>query len=136
MRKCRHSEHLEENPEINISPLIDMMFLLLIFFIVNAGFMEDTSLSIQKPKATAAKMIQNKSFIFSITRDGKIFYAGQKIELSKITDLLKHSMNHREEPVVLVADRSSQSGTLVQVLDACNLAGAKNINVATEKIKS
>ena len=136
MRKTRYSEHLEENPEINISPMIDMMFLLLIFFIVNAGFMEDTSLSIQKPKAAAAKMIQNKSFIFSITREGEVFYAGQKIGLSGITDLLKQSMNNMEEPVVLVADRSSQSGTLVQVLDACNLAGARNVNVATEKIQS
>ena len=136
MKKLRYSDHLEENPEINISPLIDMMFLLLIFFIVNAGFMEDTSLGIQKPKAAAAKMIRNKSFIFSITREGEIFYAGKKISLPEITDLLKQSMNSREEPVVLVADRSSPSGRLVQVLDACTLAGARNVNVATEKIKS
>lgn len=136
MRKGRYSEHLEENPEINISPLIDMMFLLLIFFIVNAGFMEDTSLNIQKPKAAASKMIQNKSFIFSITRDGEIFYAGQKIELVQIKNILEKSLNNQEEPVVLVADKCSQSGILVQVLDACNQAGAKNVNVATEKIHS
>ena len=132
----RHSynEHASnESPEINISPLVDMVFLLLIFFIVTTVFVEETGVEVQKPKAASAQSLEKKSILLALTTDGRIVYGGREVRLSGLRGLVSRLLREQEMPVIILADEQSRSGVLVDVIDECKLAGAKQVSIAAER---
>jgi biopolymer transport protein ExbD len=122
-----------ENPEINISPLVDMVFLLLIFFIVTTVFVEETGVEVQKPKAASAQNLEKKSILLALTSDGQIVYGGREVRLSGLRGLIFRLLRDQEMPVIILADEQSRSGVLVDVIDECKLAGAKQVSIAAER---
>jgi biopolymer transport protein ExbD len=122
-----------ENPEINISPLVDMVFLLLIFFIVTTVFVEETGVEVQKPKAASAQNLEKKSILLALTSDGQIVYGGREVRLSGLRGLISRLLRDQEMPVIILADEQSRSGVLVDVIDECKLAGAKQVSIAAER---
>lgn len=119
--------------EINMSPLIDVVFLLLIFFIVTTVFVEETGVDVQKPKAASAKQLDKHSILIALTSDGKIVYGGRQISLNSIRGLVAQHLREKEVPVILIADESSHSGRLVELIDECKLAGAKQVSIAASR---
>jgi len=132
MKKYRYLKSSEETG-INISPLIDMMFLLLIFFIVTTAFVEEVGMDIQKPKAASAAMLEKKSIMIGVSEDGRVAYGGKEIGLNGVRGLVSRLLMGDERPVIIIADESSRSGVLVDVIDECKLAGAKKVSLATER---
>lgn len=132
MKRFRYLENPEETG-INISPLIDMMFLLLIFFIVTTAFVEEVGLDIQKPKAASAAMLEKKSIMIGVSEDGRVVYGGKEIGLNGVRGLVSRLLIGEDRPVIIIADESSRSGVLVDVIDECKLAGANKVSLATEK---
>ena len=128
----RHYYNTEESVDVNISPLIDMMFLLLIFFIVTTTFVEEVGIEIKKPKATTVESLDKKSIMIALTREGKIIYGGREVGMNGIRGLVSRLTKNEQRPVIILADTKSLSGMLVDVLDECRAAGAKNVSVATE----
>ena len=131
-RKLRISDSIE-SVDINISPLIDMMFLLLIFFIVTTAFVEEIGVDIQKPTAASAKSLDAKSILLGISADDKIYYGDKMLGLNNVRGVVSRLLRGEEKPVIIVADEGSHSKTLVDVIDECKLAGAKQVSLATEK---
>ncbi|MCK5241416.1 biopolymer transporter ExbD [bacterium] len=131
MRRGRYDKN-SENLDINISPLIDMMFLLLIFFIVTTAFVQEVGIPIQKPRASSAQNLEKQSIMIGVTSQGKIIYAGQEMNLGSIRGLVARLLREQERPVIILADEASRSGILVDVIDECKLAGAKQVSIATE----
>jgi biopolymer transport protein ExbD len=82
-RKLRISESVE-SVDINISPLLDMMFLLLIFFIVTTAFVEEIGVDIQKPTAASAKSLDAKSILLGVSADDKIYYGDKLLGLNNV----------------------------------------------------
>jgi len=122
-----------DNVEINLSPLIDMVFLLLIFFMVTTVFIKETGVQIQKPKAVTGKSLQKNSILIAITANNKIVYAGQEIGLNGVRAIVSQLLRNKKElPVIITADTSVSTGLTVQVIDECKLAGAKQVSIATE----
>jgi biopolymer transport protein ExbD len=122
-----------ENVDINLSPLIDMVFLLLIFFMVTAVFVEETGVEVQKPKAISAVQLEKQSILLAVTRDGRVMYGGRSIGLNGVRGLVARLLESQKMPVVIVADEVSRTGIVVQVLDQCKLAGARQVSIAATR---
>jgi len=131
MKRFRYLKNSEETG-INISPLIDMMFLLLIFFIVTTAFVEEVGMDVQKPKAASAALLEKKSIMIGVSEDGRVVYGGKEIGLNGVRGLVARLLTGDDRPVIIIADESSRSGVLVDVIDECKLAGAKKVSLATE----
>jgi len=134
MKNRRSVTDTEEINEINISPLIDMVFILLIFFIVTTVFVEETGVDINRPEAASASMLEKNSILIAVTDKNQIVYGGREIGLSGVRPLVKRLTSQEPDmPVIIQADTASQSGTLVKVVDEAKLGGAKAVSVATDK---
>jgi len=134
LRKIGRSRARTEGaPEINVAPLLDMVFILLIFFIVTTVFVEETGVEVQKPTAASAENLDKHSLLIAITQDGRIVYGGQEYSLNGVRALVARELREQDMPVILLVDRSADSGALVDVIDECKLAGATNVSVAAKR---
>ncbi len=121
-----------EDAELNMAPLIDMIFILLIFFLVTATFVKESGVEIQRPEAASAQDKPEAGLFIGITEQGEIFIDKTRVDLRSVRGMVEHFL--LETPsggVILEADRSSLTGRLVAVLDQCRMAGAENIAVST-----
>lgn len=122
----------EESAEINMSPLIDMVFILLIFFIVTTTFVENTGVEVDKPEAASASNLDKNSILVAVTGKGEIVYGGKEIGLGGVRPLVKRLIEKDLVPVIIQADERVPAGLLVRVIDEAKLAGAP-VSIATEK---
>lgn len=130
----RFLEEKDSNNQIDISPLIDMVFILLIFFMVSTTFVKDMQIDIDRPGASSAKPSKSKSIRVFVDRNESIFVDGQQVRSwvlqGKLRDL---KATDEAASVLIVTDRGVSADKLVEVVDQCRLAGIKDIGVATEK---
>jgi biopolymer transport protein ExbD len=117
---------------IDISPLVDMVFILLIFFLVSTTFVKDMKIDIDRPQASSTNIASTKAVRIYIDKGGNTFLQGEPIRVwviqSRLRDLLKGSTN---KSVLIVTDDIVPSGRLVEVVDQARLAGASDVGVAT-----
>ena len=133
MKRAQLSDQIEKGVEVNMSPLIDCVFLLLIFFIVTTVFVEETGVEVDKPQAASASDLEKQSVMIAITASGKIVYGGQEISINSLRGVVKRQLTTPETPVILLADGEVPTRLLVEVMDECKLAGAEKVSVAAEK---
>lgn len=120
-----------QSVNVDIAPLMDMVFILLIFFIVTSTFTRETGVKVEKPQAKSASELNSKAILIAITREGTIHVNERQVELSALEEILKQSLiKNPARDVVLIADKNSVTGRMVKVMDACNLAGVQKISVA------
>ena len=120
--------------KINISPLIDMVFILLIFFIVAAVFVEEPGVNVERPVAYSARKLEKNSILLALTADEEVFYGGDSIGHEGECPLIKRLLRIREMPVILQDDQDSDGSALVRVIEEVRLAGG-TISVATQSKK-
>ena len=117
--------------EINVSPLIDIVFILLIFFIVTAVFVEETGVQIQRPQATSAIDLDKNSILLAITAEGKVIYGGQEIGINGVRGTVKRLLRQdAQKPVIIQTDKTASVNLYTKVHDQAALAGAKSIHLA------
>ncbi|MFW5781712.1 MAG: ExbD/TolR family protein [Candidatus Muiribacteriaceae bacterium] len=133
MKRINNIWQDDESLEVNISPLIDMMFLLLIFFIVTASFVQEAGVEINRPSASTGRTMDKQNMIIGVDRDNRIFVGGDEIDLSQVSTLVASYIRNEKAPVIVVADEDSYSGKVIEVIDACRKAGAEDVSVATEE---
>lgn len=126
--------HNDDNDEmgIDMSPLIDCVFILLIFFIVTTVFVDETGVEVDKPQAASSVQLEKTSILIALTEDGKVVYGGREIGLSGIQPLVKRMLAKEDIPVIIQADQSAQTGLLVNIIDEAKLAGATKVSLATK----
>lgn len=121
-----------ESDEINISPLIDMVFILLIFFIVTTVFVEETGVDVDKPQATSASDLQKNSILIAITNKGQVVYGGKEIGFTGVRSVVKPLLANEQMPVIMQIDKSVPTELTVRLLDELKLAGAADISISTD----
>ena len=120
--------------EINISPLIDLVFLLLIFFMVTTSFVRETGVEVQRPSASTAALTENGNILVAVSNAGEIFFDGKKIDVRSVRSHITRAIAQNPEgAVVIVADKISYTGKVIQVMDQCRLAGAKKVSIAASR---
>jgi len=117
---------------IDISPLIDVVFILLIFFIVTTVFVEETGVEVDKPQAASAIQLEKTSILIALTESGGIVYGGREIGIGGVQPLVKRMLQKEDVPVIIQADRASQSGMLVRIIGEAKLGGATKVSVAAK----
>lgn len=123
----------EDAAQIDISPLIDMVFILLIFFMVSTTFVKDMQVELNRPGASSATAASSKSIRVYIDKFNKVYVDGQLTRVwvlqSKVRELMKANNN---KSVLVVTDKGVPAARLIEVVDMCRLAGAKDVGVATD----
>jgi biopolymer transport protein ExbD len=120
--------------EINLINMIDMLFFLLVFFVLTSSFTSETGIDINKPKAQSSKTLPKQPLLIGITRDGSVHVNESPVSIKVLPEVLQHYIS--EDPdraVVVVADRDALISKAVDVLDACNLANVKHVSISTLK---
>ncbi len=120
--------------EINIGPLIDLVFILLIFFVVTTNFNRQTGIDVSRPKAQTAVTQGQKTLLIGITREGTLHVYGRQVSIDRLTALVSEEVS--KDPslnVVIISDQQASVGTAVQVMDKCALAGAAKVSIAADK---
>lgn len=130
----RYREKKEVVEDLNISPLIDMVFILLIFFMVSTTFVKDMKLDLDRPSASSSTTASTKAVRLYIDNTGEVYLEGESVRLwvvqSRLRDILK---TKTPKSVLVVTDENVPSGKLVEVVDQARLAGASDVGVATSK---
>ena len=134
MRFRRQLAEPDESIELNLIPLIDIIMFLLIFFISTTSFIEEPGVTVTKPRAASARQTDKNSIIFAVTADGKVAYGGKEIGLGNVRPTGKRHCSKDKLPVVIQADDNANSGMVISVIDEAKLGGAKEVNLATDKI--
>ncbi|MGY8653715.1 MAG: ExbD/TolR family protein [Verrucomicrobiia bacterium] len=129
-RSITESDKLEE---VNISPLIDMVFILLIFFIVTTVFVEEPGVDVSRPRAASGEQLDKNSILIAITGDDQVIYGGSNIGVGGIRPLVKRLTRQDPMPVILQVDAAALAETVAKALDAAQLGGALRIDIATDK---
>jgi len=121
---------------IDISPLIDCVFILLIFFIVTTVFVEETGIEVDRPQAASASQLEKTSILIALNKKGEVVYGGRNIGISGVQSTVRRMLKDEDVPVIIQADEDAPAGLLVRIIDECKLAEAKKVSVATESGKS
>jgi len=123
----------DEMNDINVSPLIDMVFILLIFFIVTTVFVEETGTDVDKPQAASAAQLEKNSILLALTAKGQVVYGGKEIGVGGVRPLVRRLTQQEPMPVIIQVDKNANAGLLVRVIDESKLGGAKNVSIAAEQ---
>ncbi|HLF32531.1 MAG TPA: biopolymer transporter ExbD [Xanthomonadales bacterium] len=122
-----------EDAEINITPMLDIVFIMLIFFIVTTSFTKETGATIIKPQAEQALALRNGTILIGVKPNDDIWMAKREVELREVRQMVERARSENPEgSVVIVADRGARIGTLTQVMDQVRLAGVEGIAISAE----
>jgi biopolymer transport protein ExbD len=129
----RHSfKPTEEENEVNLTPMLDVVFIMLIFFIVTASFVKEAGIDVTRPDSNQQQQeSKKKSILISITRTNEIWIQKRRVDVragrANVERLLAENP---ESAVVVQAAEDAENGTFVRVLDQARLAGAINVSIA------
>lgn len=123
----------DQSEEVNISPLIDVVFILLIFFVVTAVFTRETGMEIDRPKALSSAELDTKAISIIIKENGRIYSEGLEIGLRGVRPMVKRELLRRNRPVVVMVDQGTRVQRYADVHDEALLAGAQTVSMATQR---
>jgi biopolymer transport protein ExbD len=130
----RHAQ--QEEAEINITPMLDIVFIMLIFFIVTTSFTKETGADITKPQADQAIRLQKGTILIGVKSNDDIWMNKRQIELREVRSMVERAKAENPEgSVVIVADKESRIGTVTEVMDQVKLAGVLGIAISAEPDK-
>lgn len=122
----------EELSDINISPMIDMVFILLIFFIVTTVFVEEPGVDIEKPITQTALRLEKNSILIAITGNNEVVYGGNVVGISGIRPIVRRLNARTSMPVILQVDKNASAVTVIRVIDEAKLGQANKISISSE----
>jgi len=132
--KFRRYTRLEHGlGQIDIAPLIDVVFLLLIFFMLTSSFVFQPGIEINLPKAVTSEVIQEENIIITISSENIIYLNGRIATFKELRGKLKKISTKKQRPLLIKADRRSSLGRVVEIWDLCREIGISKINIATDQ---
>lgn len=129
MRRKHHGA--ADEAEIDMTPMLDIVFIMLIFFIVTTSFVKETGIDVSRPNANTAEKKERGNILIAIKPNGDVWMDKRKVELRAVRANTERM--HAENPegsVVIIADKESQTGVLVEVMDQVRSAGVYNVSIA------
>lgn len=117
--------------ELNIAPLIDMVFILLIFFLVNTSFVKESGIEVNRPSASTAEIQEKTAIMVAIDKENRVFMENREIDVRAVRANVERALAENPEGgVVVISDKFTSAGVVINVMDGCRLAGAENISLA------
>ena len=131
MKQFYQQQQQEEESEINITPMLDVVFIMLIFFIVTATFIKEAGIDVNRPDASTAVKQEKANILIAIGPNNDIWIDRRQVDIRSVRPNIERL--HAENPqgsVVIQADKESKTDTLIQVMDASRQAGVYNVSIA------
>ncbi len=133
MKQFFNQTPAEEEPAIDITPMLDVVFIMLIFFIVTATFVKESGIDVNRPDAATATKQEKANILIAISANNTIWLDRRQIDIRSVRPNIERL--HAENPqgtVVIQADKESKTDTLIQVMDAARQAGVYNVAIAAQ----
>ena len=129
----RHSAIAEEEQSIDLTPMLDVVFIMLIFFIVTASFTRETGIEVNRPNASTALARENVSILVAVKSNNEIWIDKRRVDVRSVrSNIERLRAENPEGAVVIQADEKATVDTVVKVMDAARQAGVKDVSLATE----
>ncbi|MEE8092749.1 MAG: biopolymer transporter ExbD [Gammaproteobacteria bacterium] len=123
----------EDETEINITPMLDIVFIMLIFFIVTTSFVREPGIDPQRPPAQTAQQQSRGNVLIAISSTGEIWMDKRSVELAEIRAMVEAILSENpESSAVIIADEEADSGVLIDLMDQIQVGGISNISIAAE----
>lgn len=120
-----------ESNEIDLTPMLDVVFILLIFFIVTTSFVKETGIDVNRPSASTAEKKSKGNILLAIKDNGEIWMDNRQIDVRAVkANIQRLKARYPESSVIIQSDQDSRTGTLVKVMDQIRLAGVQGISIA------
>jgi biopolymer transport protein ExbD len=133
MRRRRLQE--QDDTEVNLTPMLDVVFIMLIFFIVTASFVKESGIDVSRPDAATAERKERGNILVAISESGQIWIDKRHVDIRAVrANIERLAAENPQGSVVIQADTNSKNGILVQVMDAARLAGVESVSIAAERI--
>jgi len=133
MRRISHTT-IDEESQVDLTPLIDVVFIMLIFFIVTATFTKETGIDVNKPEAATATAQKKANILIAIDARDNIWIDRRKVDIRSLIPNIKRLRSENPQgTVVIQADEESRNKTLVEVMDRARQAGEYNIALAANR---
>lgn len=130
MRK-KKSRSTEDEAGIDLTPMLDVVFIMLIFFIVTTSFVKEAGIDVNRPTASTAEKKEKASILIAISEAGEVWLDKRKVDVRSVrANVERMRAEAPEGAVVIQADKGSKTGMLVAVMDQVRLAGVTNISIA------
>ncbi len=124
----------EEESEIDMTPMLDIVFIMLIFFIVTASFVKEAGVRVTNPGAITATPRADANVFIAVTKTGDVYIDNKKVEIERLkVEIQRVKAESPEGSIVIQADRDSKAGIVMKVLDAAKTAGVKAVSVAATR---
>src|SRR5690606_1800858 len=120
-----------QSQDVDLAPLLDVVFILLIFFIVTTVFVRETGVEVDKPTAVSTQSLQSSVLLIAITASGEVMYGGTNIGVAGVRSTLAQAIRTDQRPLVVQADKTVSTELLVKVIDEAKIAGVEKVNIAT-----
>lgn len=133
MRRTSLLNQEQDSTQVDLTPMLDVVFILLIFFIVTTSFVSESGIEVDPPQAATAEVQAQASILLAITSEGEVWVDGQPLTLNALGPVVARLQAERpQSSVVIQADKASKSGRLVEVMDRLRLAGIDKISLAAQ----
>ena len=127
-----HRRRSEHRPiDLNVIPLIDVVFFLLIFYVISTAFVQETAVPLERPRSSAAQQVSGAFVPVAIVKSGAIQVGPQIVDLAGVEAAVRAALDAGStDAAVVIPDREVPTGLLLAVMDACSAAGAAKVDVA------
>jgi len=126
----RHHQQ-DEDTGIDLTPMLDVVFIMLIFFIVTSSFIRESGVEVQRPQAETASPQDKGNILIAVTADGQIWMDKQPVDIRSVrAHVERMRVDQPEGAVVVQADQDARTGLVVQVMDQARLAGVQDVALA------
>ncbi|MGQ7247013.1 ExbD/TolR family protein [Halomonas sp. V046] len=132
MRRRRLSAASDESSEVNLTPMLDVVFIMLIFFIVTTSFIKESGVEIERPESSAASARPDVQVLVAITPEGAVWVDGEPVDIHRIGTTVA-GMVSDDGSVVIQADREAATGVLIEVMDRLRDADVDKVAVAAQR---
>ena len=131
MRRRRHTDQGNEETDINLTPMLDIVFIMLIFFVVTTSFVKESGIEVNRPTAQTAEQRDHGNILIAITPNGEVWIYKRPVDIRAVRAVVERLVAENPEGgVIIQGDREAQIGLLVKVMDQVRKAGIVNVSIA------
>lgn len=128
MRSRRHASHEGEETGIDLAPMLDFVFNLLIFFLITTSFVREAGVTVVKPEAETAEHKDTGNILVAVRPNGEVWMDRRQVDMREVRPSIERlHLERPEDTVIVVADKASKAGLVAQVMDQIKLGGIKEV---------
>jgi biopolymer transport protein ExbD len=130
MRSRRHASHEGEEHGIDLAPMLDFVFNLLIFFLITTSFVREAGVTVVRPEAETARHEETGNILVALRPNGEVWMDRRQVDLREIRPTIERlHLERPEDTVIVIADKNAKTGLLAQVMDEIKQGGIKDVAI-------